>query len=97
MTRSSSPLPSSCGLNLARQTLDLGRSLQDMAKIILMISREGLKARGRLNGHGESETVYLQELDGFVRSGKTNADILLERYHGKWGGDILRTYEDCRY
>ena len=79
------------------QTKFRDQTVQDLAKIVLMICREGLKARGRLNAHGESETIFLQELDGFVRSGKTNADLLLERYHGDWGGDILRAYEDCRY
>ena len=79
------------------QTKFRNQTVQDLAKIILMISREGLKARGRLNAHGESESVYLQELDGFVRTGKTNADLLLEKYHGEWAGDIMRVYEDCRY
>ena len=79
------------------QTKFRDQTVQDLAKIILMISREGLKARGRFNAHGESESVYLQELDGFVRTGKTNADLLLERYHGSWDGDILQAYKDCRY
>ena len=79
------------------QTKFRNQTVQDLAKIVLMISREGLKARGRLNAHGESESIFLQELDGFVRTGKTNADLLLERYHGEWNGDILRAYEDCRY
>ena len=79
------------------QTKFRDQTVQGLAKIILMISREGLKARGRFNAHGESESVYLQELDGFVRTGKTNADLLLERYHGSWDGDILQAYKDCRY
>jgi len=79
------------------QTKFRDKTVQDLAKVVLTICREGLKARGRLNGQGESETIYLQELDGFVRSGKTNADRLLGLYKGGWNGDILQAYTDCRY
>jgi len=41
--------------------------------------------------------VFLQELDDFVKTGKSNADILIDKFNGEWGGDILRAYEDCRY
>jgi len=54
-------------------------------------------ARNRLNAHGENETIFLQELDDFVRNGKTNADRLIEKFNGDWGGNILRAYQDCRY
>ena len=42
-------------------------TLQDIAKIALVLSREGLKTRGQLNGHGESESVFLQELDAMAK------------------------------
>jgi glutamate--cysteine ligase len=29
-----------------------------------------------------------------VASGKTNAERLLERYNGEWGGDIDRVYAE---
>jgi len=73
------------------------KTVQDLAKEALAIARVGLKSRGRLNAHGESESVFLQELDQFARTGKNNADRLLDLYHGAWKGDILRAYEDCRY
>ena len=79
------------------QTPFRGGTLQDIAKIALTISREGLKSRGRLNGHGESESVFLQRLDEYARTGKSNADLLIEKYHGEWGGDVMRAYEDCTY
>ena len=79
------------------QTKFRDKTMQDLAKAVLAISREGLKTRGLKNAHGENESVYLQELDSFVRTGKTNADRLLDLYKGEWNGDILRVYEDCRY
>ena len=72
-------------------------TIQDLAKIALVISREGLKARKRLNAHGELETVFLDDLDHMAKTGKSNADILLEKYHGEWGGDITKAYRDCSF
>ena len=77
------------------QTSFRGNSLLRITKAVLAISREGLKSRGKLNGHGESESVFLDDLDRMVQCGKTNADTILEKYHGKWNGDILQTYKEC--
>ncbi len=72
-------------------------TMLDLVKRALVLSREGLKTRHKLNAYGESETVFLAELDDMAKSGKNNADKLLELYHGDWGGDIIRAYEDCVY
>ena len=79
------------------QTPFRNTTLQDLAAQTLEISRSGLNARAQLNAHGENETIFLQELDEFVKTGKSNADVLIEKFKGEWGGDILRAYEDCRY
>jgi len=72
-------------------------TLQTLALQALGISRAGLNARGKLNTQGENETVFLQELDDFARSGHSNADKLINLYKGGWNGDIMRAYEDCVY
>ena len=51
-------------------------------------------ARARLNGSGDNETGYLNFLDEVVASGKTNAERLLDRYHGEWKGDLSRVYAE---
>jgi len=79
------------------QTRFRDKTIRDLAVAVLAISRAGLNTRGFLNGHGENETVFLQELDDFVKMGKSNADLLIDKFNGEWGGDILRAYEDCRY
>ncbi len=61
-----------------------GRSLQDVARDALAISRDGLKARGL------GEEVYLDVLDEVVASGMTQADRWLARYNGAWAGDVSR-------
>jgi glutamate--cysteine ligase len=79
------------------QTPFRNKTLRDIAIAALAISREGLNARKRLNAHGENETVFLQNLDEFARTGRSNADRLIEKYHGSWNADILKAYEDCIY
>ena len=79
------------------QTPFRGKTLREITIAALAISREGLKTRGNKNAHGESESVFLQELDNFARTGRSNADRLISDFTGKWDGDILQAYNDCRY
>ena len=70
-----------------------GGTLRDIAKDALKIARSGLSARARLNTSGDNETGFLDTLDEIVASGKVPAQRLLDSYHGEWGGDISRVYE----
>lgn len=79
------------------QTPFRNKTLREVALAALAISREGLKTRARKNSHGENESVFLQELDNFARTGRSNADRLISDFTGKWDGDILQAYNDCRY
>lgn len=69
-----------------------GKSLRDIAPEVLDIARAGLKNRAFLNAEGEDETRYLAPLDEIVARGKVPAQLLLEQFHGPWGGDISRVY-----
>ncbi|GGC24969.1 glutamate--cysteine ligase [Novosphingobium marinum] len=71
-----------------------GGTLRDLAREALTIARGGLKARKRLNTGGDNETGFLEPLDEIVASGKVPARRLLDKYHGEWGGDISRVYEE---
>ncbi len=79
------------------QTPFRDKTIRELSLAALAISREGLNARARLNAHGENESVFLQELDMFARSGQSNADRLIAAFKGGWDGDILRAYTDCIY
>jgi len=74
-----------------------GRTLRDIAGEVLDISHAGLAARARLDAGGSNETGFLDPLREVVRSGKVPAEVLLEKYHGPWGGDVSRVYEDLRF
>jgi glutamate--cysteine ligase len=71
-----------------------GRKLLDLAREVLPIARAGLSARGRLSTSGDNETGFLEPLEEIVESGKVPAQRLLDKFHGEWGGDIARVYEE---
>ena len=74
-----------------------GRTVQDIAKDMLAIAREGLKRRNRLSGGMIDESGYLSELDEIAASGVTPAERLLELYNGPWAGDASKVFEAFAY
>jgi glutamate--cysteine ligase len=71
-----------------------GGTLRDIAGEVLKIARAGLNSRGALNSVGDNESGFLGPLDDIVASGKVPAQVLLDKFHGEWGGDITRVYEE---
>ncbi len=74
-----------------------GRTVQDVARDVLQLSRAGLEARNQQSRKGRTESSFLDVLDETVSTGKTAADQLLELYHGAWKGDISRVFRDFAY
>jgi glutamate--cysteine ligase len=71
-----------------------GGTLQQLGKRILDIAEGGLNARGRLNAAGDNESGFIDPLREIVASGRTPAEMLLERYRREWDGDVGRIYEE---
>ena len=65
-----------------------GRELRSVALDMLAISQGGLKRRSRLNGKGEDETVRLRPLEAIAQSGRSPAEVWIERYEGPWGRSV---------
>ena len=74
-----------------------GGTLQDLAKQVLAIADAGLARRARLNRMGDTEQGFLNPLREIADSGKTNADRMLDLYHGAWGGDVSKVYASESY
>jgi glutamate--cysteine ligase len=74
-----------------------GRTVQDVAKDVLALSRQGLDARGQVGRTGKVEAAFLDVLDETVSTGKTAADQMLDLYAGTWKGDISRVFRDFAY
>ena len=72
-----------------------GRSLRDLGRETLAIARAGLARRARLDAKGSDETRHLDALDAILASGRTQAEDLLARYHGAWGGSVAPAFEEC--
>ena len=79
-----------------------GRSMHDLAKEMVVISAQGLSRRRRLDSAGNDETGFLDPIRKITDSGKTQAETMLDLYHGNsggnsggnWGGDLTRIYQD---
>jgi glutamate--cysteine ligase len=82
---------------LALRAQVAGRSVRDVARDMVAIASQGLKARNRLSGGMVDETGYLGELEVIAETGVTAADNLLALYHGPWAGDIARVFETNAY
>ncbi len=73
------------------------RTVLDLARDALSISREGLRARGRTDMWGQDETMFLATLEQIVDSGLSPADNKLAAFHGRWNGNIDRAFEEYAY
>jgi glutamate--cysteine ligase len=74
-----------------------GRTVQDIAREVLMLARKGLDARNRQGCKGKTEAAFLDTLDETVATGKTAAENLLALYQASWNGDVKRVFRDFAY
>ncbi|MGH6908112.1 MAG: glutamate--cysteine ligase [Aestuariivirga sp.] len=74
-----------------------GRTVQEVAKEVLALSRAGLVARNEQGCKGKTEAAFLDVLDETVATGKTAAENLLALYHTSWNGNIERVFRDFAY
>ena len=74
-----------------------GRTVQDIARDMLKLSRAGLEHRKQQGCKGKTEASFLDVLDETVATGKTAAENLLDLYHGAWNGNIERVFRDFAY
>jgi glutamate--cysteine ligase len=74
-----------------------GRTVLEIAKDVMALSRKGLARRAILSGNGQDETHYLDSLDEITARGFTPAEGLLDAYHNEWNGNIDALFKDCMY
>eukprot|EP00898_Chlorokybus_atmophyticus_P002090 jgi/Chlat1/2882/Chrsp2S04627 len=63
-------------------------TVQDLAKKVVQLSKEGLVSRG----FGEEK--YLGEIETIANTGETLAERLLQKYNHDWGHNIDKIYQD---
>jgi glutamate--cysteine ligase len=64
-------------------------TLRDVARDVVAIAAGGLRARGL------GEEALLAPLHAIVAGGPTQAEHWLARYHGAWGGDVRRVFDEA--
>ncbi|WP_127089250.1 glutamate--cysteine ligase [Aquabacter cavernae] len=74
-----------------------GRTLADVAREVLAISRAGLARRNKRDSQGRDETRFLAPLEETLACGKTPAERLLDLYAGPWGGSVEPVFDALAY
>ncbi len=74
-----------------------GRSVHDLARDVFALSRAGLARRKRLDYLGHDETPFLAPIEEVTASGKSPAEVLLERYTGEWRQSVEPVFEALAY
>lgn len=74
-----------------------GSTLQDLAKDVLAIAKQGLERRAKLDGSGQDETVFLNPLHAIAESGITPAEELLAHFDGDWDGSVDQVFTEYAY
>ncbi|WJH39083.1 glutamate--cysteine ligase [Aliirhizobium terrae] len=74
-----------------------GRSVLDVSRDAVAIAKAGLKARGKLNGEGQDESIFLQPLEEVLAKKATMAEDLLAAFNGRWNGSVEPVFKDYQY
>ena len=69
-------------------------TLRDLARDVLAIARDGLRARGRVRD-GQDEAGYLEPLHAIAAGGPTQAEHWLFRYTAAWNANINCIFEEA--
>lgn len=64
--------------------------LRQLARDVVTIARDGLRARGLGEEH------YLAPLEAIVQGGPTQAEHWLDRYQNAWGRDVTKIFEEAK-
>ena len=69
--------------------------LHDLARDVVAIARDGLRARARRDSQGQDESAYLTPLEAIAAGGPTQAEHWLQRFHGPWGEDVREIFAEA--
>ena len=72
-----------------------GRPVRDVARDALAFLALGPEPRGHARRRRARRTHFLDPLDAILARGRTAAEDLLDRYHGRWGRSVEPAFEEC--
>ena len=71
--------------------------LAEIGYELLSIAARGLERARSLNASGQDESIYLLRLMDLVRSGHSQASLVIARWKGEWNYDFTRLVKGCAY
>ncbi len=72
-------------------------TLLDLARDVIVIADQGLKARNRKNPGGQDERAYLAPLQHIAAGGPTQAEHWLNRCERNWNRDVSRIFAEAAF
>ena len=72
-------------------------TMQELGNELLSIAAKGLERQRALNKRGDDESIYLLRLMDLVRSGHSQASLVISRWKGEWNRDVNRLVAGCAY
>ena len=70
-------------------------TLRDLARDLVDIAGDGLRARGLTDAAGADERRHLEPLREIASGGPTQAEHWLSRYHGAWKQDVAHIWAEA--
>lgn len=74
-----------------------GGTLGDIAREVVAIAQGGLERRARLDSEDRDERMYLEQLAEIAETGRTPAEVLLDRYYGPWNESVDPVFREFAY
>jgi glutamate--cysteine ligase len=69
--------------------------LRDLARDVVEIARDGLRARNRRDKNGNDETIHLTPLFDIAAGGPVQAEYWLSRNRSAWNGDVRNIFAEA--
>jgi len=73
------------------------RSLNEIGRDVIELSRRGLQRRARLDGSGHDETHFLAPLEEILARRQTMADMMIGLYQGRWNGSVDPLFDEFAF
>ena len=70
-------------------------NLRSLARDVIAIACDGLRARARRDAEGQDESVYLAPLEAIAAGAPTQAEHWLERFRHAWGGAADKIFAEA--
>ncbi len=72
-----------------------GGTLRDLARDVVAIAADGLRARHRLDADGRDEAHFLDPLTAIAHGAPSQAEAWLSAFRGRWNGDVTKLFAEA--